>query len=549
MHFCTNCGDRHEESADFCTNCGERIVVEIHAQPPVAPLASSAAPQPPVAPPACSAAPQPQETQPPVAPRQPQMIQPEHTASKQPEQPEQPEQPKQPEQPEQPEQPTQPKNRKKSDLPIFVIPAAAAAFLLSACALLFLFGFILKDYTNGDERNPPVIENHTPVTETADTPKPAEVPSLIETPQPAPTDTPDGGPSTDDGSETAQALFTGKASDYAAMPKTYGEARNLLGYSILDARDVTYENFLKLELGMSLSDVMDILSDAEANSSDYDFFDTDRWWFSSNPTRISVEVSDDKVIEAEFRDPFRVCVDPADISMSAYLQIEAGMSLDEVEGILGGDFFVSAISTGSTKATSLTWYCNEGEITVIFDTSNLVTAYMQAGFQLYADARMNYDVLTNRQIMDNFQKINLGITYPELEVLMENYIPLYEMGVNIITNGKREVYEFNRRSYDDKMSLRFIFHDGMLDNAYSSSTPESLLTTTDYSSALKIGEGMSYSEVVEILGGGYRISVDSSYSGSLREEYKWLLPGKYNNISVKFEDGLVYYEPYIYYED
>jgi len=99
------------------------------------------------------------------------------------------------------------------------------------------------------------------------------------------------------------------------------------------------------------------------------------------------------------------------------------------------------------------------------------------------------------------------------------------------------------------MRLRFVFRDGMLYNAYSSSTPKSLLTTTDYSSALKIVEDMSYSEVVEILGEGYRISVESGYTGSIHEEYNWLLPGEYNDISVTFEDGFVYNEPYIYYND
>ena len=479
MHFCTNCGARHEESADFCTNCGERIVAEIHAQPP--------------------------ETE-------------------------------------------QPKNRKKPDLPWFVIPAAAAAFLLSACALLFIFGFILKDYMNGDEINPSVIESRPPVTEPTEMPKPTETPVLIETPPPAPTETPDG-PAEDDGSETTQALFTGKASDYAAMPKTYGEARNLLGYTILDARDVTYENFLKLELGMSLSDVMDILSDAETDSYDYTFSNSTQWRFSSNPTSISVEINDDTVVNAQFRDPFRLCVDPADIGMSMFLQIEAGMSLNEVEDLLGGDFFVSAISAESTEATSLTCYSDEGEITVIFNTQKIVTAFTQAGFQLYPDARMNYDVLTNRQILDNFQKVSLGITYPELEALMENYIPLYETEVNIILEGKREVYNFARGHYDDRMYLSFTFRDGMLEKAESWFTPESLLTTTDLSSALKIGEGMSYSEVVEILGEGYRIGVESSFAGGVFEDYKWLLPGEYNNIQVTFEDGFVCYEPYIYYED
>ena len=531
MHFCTNCGVRHEENADFCTNCGERIVAEIHTQQLVPDTTYiDVAPQPPETQPAYGDAQQPPETQQAYSdatPWQPQMIQQEHNA---------------------PKQPKQLKNSKKSDLPRFVIPAAVAAFLLSACALLFLFGFILKDYTNGNETPPPVIESFPQVTETTETPEPTETPALIETPQPTPAETPDS-PAEDEDPETSLALFTGKASDYAAMPKTYGAARNLLGYTILDARDVTYENFLKLEIGMSLSEVKGILSDSEAYSSDYDVLDYTFWQFSSNPTNISVEISDDKVVEAEFHDPFRVFVVPADISMSVFLQIKDSMTLDEVEDLLGGDSFVSAIRDRSTSATSLTWYSDEGEITVVFNDLNRVTAFMQAGFQLYPDARMNYDVLTNRQILDNFQKVSLGITYPELEALMENYIPLYETEVNIIMNRKREYYEFTRGHYDDAMRLRFTFYDGMLSYAYSSGTSKSLLTTTDYSSALKIGEGMSYSEVVEILGEGYRISVDSSYDGNLREEYKWLLPGEYYYTSIQFEDGFVCHEPYIYYED
>jgi len=430
-------------------------------------------------------------------------------------------------------------------LPGFLIPAAVAVFVLSACALLFLFDFILKRPANGDEITPPVIESHPPVTGTIETPKPTETPVLIETPQPAPTETPDG-------PDATPALFTGKATDYAAMPKTYGEARNLIGYTILDARDVTYENFLKLEIDMTLSDVMDIFIDAETDSTYYSFSESTRWRFTSNPTQISVEISDDddKVIKAEFHDPYRVCADPADISMSVFLQLKNRITLDEVIDILGGDFFVSAISAKSESATTLTWYSDEGEITVTINSQNRVTAFTQAGFQLYPDARMNYDVLTNRQILDNFQKVSIGITFPELEVLMENYIPLYKTeGLFTTIVRISETYEYNRGYYSDKMYLRFIFYDGMLYSAYSTLIPDSLLTTTDYSSALQIGEGMSYSEVVEILGEGYMISVTRGYEGAL-EEYKWLLPGKsYYNILVKFEDGFVSRKPSIHYED
>jgi len=545
MHFCTNCGVRHDENADFCTNCGERIVSEINAlqQVPEA-VYSEAAPEPPETQPTYSdTVPEPPETQPLIAPpaceaasTQPEMIQPEYDAFQTPE-----------------TQPTysdtapeQPKNRKKSDLPRFLIPASVAVFLLSACALLFLFSFILEGYTNGDEAMPPIIESFPPVTEITDTPKPTETPDLIETPAPAPTETPDD-PITDDIPDATQASFTGKASDYAEMPKTYGEARNLLGYTILDAKDVTYDNFLKLEVGMSLSDIMDILSDTKPNQSEYLPY---LWKFSSNPTVISVEIDDDKVTKAEFLDPFRICVDPADISMSAFLQIKIRMPLDDVTGLLGGNYFISAISAKSAEATTLTWYCNEGEIKVIFNTSNLVTTCMQTGFQLYPDARMNYDVLTNRQILDNFQKVSLGITYPELEELMENYVPLCKTEANSDRNGgTEETYEFKRGFRSNGMSLRFEFQNGILYAASSRSTPNSLLTTTDLSSALQIEKGMSYSEVVEILGEGYRIRVSAGYRGSVNEEYKWLLPGDYYNIQLTFEDGFVYYEPYIYYED
>jgi len=198
-------------------------------------------------------------------------------------------------------------------------------------------------------------------------------------------------------------------------------------------------------------------------------------------------------------------------------------------------------SYSSVDATRLTWFNDEGEITVVFDSSNRVSAFMEAGFQQCPDMRFDYYVQTNQQLLENFQKIKTGIDYFELMELMESYIPLFEASVNVNYAGTLALYEFTRGDGDDnKITIKFRFEDAKLVNAELYDLPDSLLTLTDSSSARQIKERMSYNEVIEILGESYCVEVRESY-GEVSVYYKWTLPGYYNFILVEFTEGIVDY--------
>ena len=578
--FCNQCGAKHETIVKFCSKCGSPMEVTNNPETETQP-AYSAPQQPQELQPAYSAPLQQQVIQPAYGVIQPQEPQPAYSAPLQQQviqpaygviQPQEPQPaysaPQQPQviqsvnsDPQPPVAPPaydaapsqQPNNRKKSGMPKFVIPAAAAVVVLvSTCAALFLFTDIIKGNTNGKEEKPAVIEEVSLTIEPTETPNPAETPvpivtiapAPVETIAPAPIETPDD-QTGNTGSGTIQAPYYGAASDYATMPGSYGKSRNVYGYTINDTKGVTYDNFMKLEIGMSLSDVRSLFPDADTASSEYTYYT--EWTFRSNVTTIYVAVDDGKVKEASYYDSYRICVDSADVLISEFMRLEVGMTFDEVIDLMGGDFFVCSISSYSNlDATRLTWFNDGGEITVVFDSSNKVSAFMEAGFQQCPDMRFDYYVLTNQQLLENFQKIRTGIDYFELMSLMECYIPLFEASVNMNFAGTLARYEFTRSDGDDnQISIKFRFEDAKLVNADIYTIPDSLLTMTDSASAQQIRERMSYSEVIGILGESYCVEVDARY-GKVWECYKWDLPGYFNYIRVQFTDGIV---DYIYLND
>jgi len=341
----------------------------------------------------------------------------------------------------------------------------------------------------------------------------------------------------------------GDIDGYAKMPGPYGKSRNKNGYSADCARDVTYYNFLKLEVGMSLEDVKEIISDAETEAIKYS--DMTWWMFDSGPTRIRVEIVDGELVEAIYHDDYRIFVDASDIdlNMDMFRRLEKGMSVDDVKGILGESFFKKSFSAMSrSDASRLAWFCEEGEIEVIFDYSGKVAAFMQEGLQYVPDSRMKYEILTDRQIMESFKRIDIGTSSSDLESLMGNYVPLSHSTVNLNFRREVDLYRFDRRDGNGGICVEFEFEDGKLFRKEFISLPKTLLPETDLSSAERIRAGMTYSRVSAILGEGFKLREEKGFSGH-EEKYSWNLPGGdeflWSYLEIQFLNGAIPSEVYI----
>jgi len=344
-------------------------------------------------------------------------------------------------------------------------------------------------------------------------------------------------------------LLTREADGYAKMPGPYGKSRNMHGYTAGCARDVTYANFLKLEIGMSLLDVEEIISDAEVEAIKYS--DLTWWMFDSGPTRIRIEIVNGELVEAIYHDEYRVCVAASNpgLNMEMYQRLEKGMSADEVKGILGENFFKKSISVMSrSDASRLVWFCEEGEIEVIFDYSGKVAAFMQEGLQYIPDSRVEYEVLTDRQIMGNFAKIAIGTSSDDLERLFGNYVPLSHSTVNLNFRRAVDLYRFDRRDGYGGICVEFEFEDGKLFRKEFISLPKTLLPETDLSGAERIRAGMMYNRVSAILGEGFKIREEKGFSGH-EEKYSWSLPGGdeflWSYLEIQFLNGAIPSEAYI----
>jgi len=348
-----------------------------------------------------------------------------------------------------------------------------------------------------------------------------------------------------EGGAEGRAEFTGNAADYAEMPGPYGKSRNTRDYRIGDARDVTHENFLKLEVGMSLSDVKEIIEDAVVESSEYK--DYTAWTFDGIATRICVDIKGGKLFWASYRDDYRICVDASDISMEKFLRLEEGMSIDEVKGILGGNHMRRTIGgTNRADSSRYVWFSDEGEIEVVFNASERVSAFMQEGLQYVPDSRAKHGPLTDLQLMENFAKFSTGTDSAELETLMGNYVPLFYTMVNLNYRNVVDFYKFDRRSGYDGIWLEFEFEDGKLFGKEAKKVPKALLPGTDVPSAETLKAGMTYSDVRGIVGDGFMSREYVTTYGSREEDYMWKLPGdEANYLKVTFNDGKITYDVYI----
>jgi len=451
--------------------------------------------------------------------------------------------------------PPPPEKGGKPGLLKILIPVAAGVILLVTFAILFFATDIFKSDSNNGDLNQP-IPTITPDSgdQAGNASNGSNGTVTVEPTQeaaPADGDLEDdpAGVADDENPDDLPAEFTGRESDYAQMPGAYGKSRNRYGYTVSDARGVTYENFLKIELDMSLSDVEAILSDADADS--YEYSNYESWTFDSGPTWIRVEITKGKVTGAQYRDDNRVCVDTSDISMDKFLRLKESMTIDEVKGILGENFYKSRISsTQRADAYRLIWFSEDGEIEILFNTADRVTAYAQYGLQLFPDTRMKYGVLTTQQLLDNFTKVEMDIDYAELERQMDNYIPLYYSTVNLNFRDNASYYKFQRDEGYSYITIGFRFEDGKLYDKEFTGIPAKFLPKTDAASAKLVKVGMTYSEVKEILGEGYMYSVTAVPRREVEEEYQWSLPGSdYSYVTIRFVDGIIPYESSIYIYD
>jgi len=324
---------------------------------------------------------------------------------------------------------------------------------------------------------------------------------------------------------------------YAEMPESYGKSRNLNHYTVSDAGDATYENFLKLKPNMSLSDVKALFPGVKA-----DEYFKDKWVITSAATEIGIFITNDKLLSADYHDDYRVCVNESDISMAKFQQLDIGMTLDEIKAILGANGYISQIGGAITSdGKEVTWFSEAGEITAVFNKNDKGLGFAQYGLQYKEDARAQYPVLTERQLLDNFAGAALDITYDELEKQMNNYIPLKYTTVNMNHSNVEDHYEFNRTNEDGVgLTLDFVFDDGKLSDKNAVYVPMSLMPATDVESANKVKEDMSYDEVKALLGEGYETEERYDPDGSVQKVYQWKLPGRNNFVVVTISDGKVW---------
>jgi hypothetical protein len=161
---------------------------------------------------------------------------------------------------------------------------------------------------------------------------------------------------------------------------------------------------------------------------------------------------------------------------------------------------------------------------------------MQNGFQYHPDGRANYPFITDREIVDNFSLVKIGMDYHELERTMNAFIPVDS--TDIRANDVRDTFRF-RRTYDEHIIIYFIFVDGKLVDKRFSFDWERFLPETDISVVDSIRKGMSYNDVRDIFGvDGYGHRAYISY-GELIEEFAWIGSASDGEANITFTDGRI----------
>lgn len=344
-----------------------------------------------------------------------------------------------------------------------------------------------------------------------------------------------------------------KGSGYAEEDYIYGKGRNTKGYTKTDAKNINYTNFLKLTAGMSIEKVKEILvtdtfevSDSASGGVRGEFYSDER-----KLTNITVYFEDGKLKDAQFNDDYRLCIPSADISMDKFKQLDGHMTFDEIQAVLGNDFYIRrfVLNSGNDVDEYISWFNDEGEIRLLRYPDGKIWLLSQNGLSYTPDNRTAYPELTDKQVMDNFSKVKMGINYEQLEKQFNNYIPLRQTELNY--GDTLDIYEFKRYG-SEFISITFYFHDHRLYKKEFSQYPLDLIPKADIEKANKLKEGMNYDEVKDVIGvDGYKIletAKDDYTYDKFEEKYAWRLSNKNDSdyMTVEFTDGKIEDEWAIY---
>ena len=333
---------------------------------------------------------------------------------------------------------------------------------------------------------------------------------------------------------------------YAEMVTSFGKSRNERGYTINDARDVTYENYLKLDFDMNPAEVRAIFEDSEKSTSEKDNV-ISGMSFSSKATNIYAYFEDEKLYRSSFSDDYRICMEETNLSIEQFKQLKLGMTLAEAEGVLGkaykNRFSRTIYSSGPSDDTDYLWFSDEAIIRISLDSDYKISSISQQGLQYLPDGRKDYPQLSIPEILDHFTQVEMGIGFAELYKQMNNYIPLHETNIRSSFGGivSEDTFSYKR---DDGINIDFYFVGGELINKDASycETWALSLKTVDKSDAQTLKRFMSYEDVVDALGAqGVLVEVRVGYDdGDIYETYMWNLPGDdYTYLEVTFLDGVI----------
>lgn len=180
------------------------------------------------------------------------------------------------------------------------------------------------------------------------------------------------------------------ASDYEEEDVEYVKRSDTDSYTKSDAKNINYDNFLKLKAGMTSEEVKAILVADTYKVDKYGdrvcgYFYNDE----SRLTNINTEFRHGKLVEASYGDYYRLCVKPSDISIDKFellderhdesIMLDESMTFDEVVAVLGESFYKESFAinyAGETKE-SFVWFNDEGEITVYTDSDGNVASIFE----------------------------------------------------------------------------------------------------------------------------------------------------------------------------
>jgi Beta-lactamase inhibitor (BLIP). len=135
---------------------------------------------------------------------------------------------------------------------------------------------------------------------------------------------------------------------------------------------VTYENYLKIQLGMTYKDVEGILgagseTNAKSNVVSYS-------WGENSGKTINVQISQDKVVS---KTQTMLGKTTSTLTADQFNKIKKGLTLDQVVSILGQNYQESSYKkSGTTDRRVLVWMKPDTtNITVVFQDDKVVNMY------------------------------------------------------------------------------------------------------------------------------------------------------------------------------